>query len=324
MTLLLALLSGISVGAPNDADPNALVKGNTAFAFDLYGQLRGAEGNVFLSPYSISTALAMTYGGARGNTARQMAEVLHFHLDGSRLHGAFKALTDRMRAVEKAGSVHLKVANALWPQAGYPFRKEFMDLVETAYDSTVTAVDYDQGLEEARTRINGWVEEKTERKIRDLIPPGTPLTRLVLVNAIYFKATWAYRFDRSFTQERPFYPQPGKPVSVPMMVQKHRFQYGESGELQVLELPYAGHELAMIVLLPRKRDGLNALEALLNPKNLERWLSTMDERDVEVFLPRCKLTSTFELSQPLQSLGMTEAFRWPGANFSGMDGSDRL
>lgn len=300
---------------------DSLVQGDTEFAFDLYGKLKATQGNLFFSPYSISTALAMTYAGARGTTALQMAQALHFSLDQEQLHPAFASLKANLDAVEAKGEIRLRIANALWPQTGYPLLEEFLDLAREYYGALITPLDYGDA-EAARATINTWIEDKTEGKIKNLIPPGVldALTRLVLSNAIYFKGNWARQFNQQLTRDAPFWPTPDVQVTVPMMTQQQRFRYAESDGLQILELPYAGDDLSMIVLLPGKIDGLAQLEAALTVDNLEKWTGHLWNREVRVFLPRLKMTSQFRLKDALASMGMRDAFSLEKADFSGMDG----
>ena len=273
-----------------DASARAVVEGNTAFALDLYQQLRQTEGNLFFSPYSISTALAMTYAGARGVTEAQMADALHFLLTQDALHPAFAKLEALLRDIQASGDVQLSVANALWPHIEYRFLDSFLDLVKVNYGVTRAAMDYSDP-EAARQQINAWVEEKTNGKIQDLIPPGiiNTLTRLVLTNAIFFKGNWASQFEKARTRDADFALLSGKRVAVPMMAQKLECGYGETDGLQILKLPYVGDALSMIVLLPRPVDGLAALEARLTPDMLGRWTKHLWETKVEVFLPRLLL-----------------------------------
>jgi serine protease inhibitor len=300
------------------------VQGNTEFAFDLYQRLRKADGNLFFSPYSISTALAMTYAGARSDTEVQIAQALHFLLDQGQLHPSFASLEAKMGNTGRKGHIKLRVANTLWPQKGYAFLEGFLALTKQNYGVLITPVDY--GNEEAtRHTINSWVEEKTEGKIKDLIPPGmlNDLTRLILVNAIYFKGNWASQFNRNLTRNAPFWVTPDEQVQVPMMTQKHEFRYGESDGLQVLELPYIGDDLSMIVLLPTETDGLAKLEESMTVENLYQWTKDLWEKEVEVFLPRFEITFPFRLDDALKSMGMVNAFS-DEADFSGMDGSKEL
>jgi serpin B len=301
----------------------AVVKGNTAFALDLYQELKGTKGNLFFSPYSISTALAMTYGGARGNTAQEMAEVLHFPSDHRELHPDFARLEARLKAAQEKGEIQLNVANALWPQQGYPFLEEYLQMMQEYYQVVITPVDYKRAAEAARKKINQWVEEKPKNKIRDLVQPGIldTLTRLVLTNAIYFKGNWASRFDGNRTEEARFFLLFRKTaVRVPMMHQKNKFKYGEFDTLQILELPYDGNALSMLVFLPKDINGLPQLEKNLTAAALEQWTSGLREREVQVFLPKFKMTSQFRLGKTLSSMGMRDAFDLNKADFSGMDG----
>lgn len=311
-----------------EVEVEALVSANTAFALDLYQQLRRGEGNLFFSAYSISVALAMTYTGARGTTAEEMARVLHFDLfkgaggPASRLHPAFGELISRINALGQSGECRLSVANALWGQKGAGFLPGFLNLLRTHYGAGLREVDFVSAAEAARKAINAWVEGETQGRIQDLIPPGVldALTRLVLVNAIYFKGTWASPFSREATREGPFTLPDGHKVTVPMMNRTGRYRYAESETLQVLELPYAGDDLSMVILLPRRADGLSDLEQELTPENLRGWLRRLRPRRVQVFLPRFTLTSGFRLDEALRTLGMTEAFTSGRADFSGMNG----
>ncbi|UCH96080.1 MAG: serpin family protein [Candidatus Aminicenantes bacterium] len=299
-----------------------VVEGNSAFALDLYRELSSAEGNLFFAPYSISTALAMTYAGARENTAKQMAKVLHFTLDQQELHVAFAWVQAKLNALQEEGAIRLNVANSLWPQESYPFLVEYLTLVKKHYGVSITPLDYVSNANAARKIINQWVEKKTKNKIRDMIPPGVldELTRLVLVNAVYFKGNWATRFNRDRTRDQNFYLMSGDTIRVPMMTQKRMFKYAEFDSLQVLELPYDGENLSMIVLLPREKDGLPGLEKLLTTGNLREWTASPGKQKVLVFLPKFKITSGVRLNKTLKSMGMTDAFM-DKANFSGMDGN---
>ncbi len=310
--------------AKAQSNVETVVRGNAAFALDLYQQLRPIEGNLFFSPYSISTALAMTYAGARGNTETQMAQTLHFTLGQSALHPAFAALEARLRDVQEKGDILLSIANALWPHVEYSFLETFLALTKEFYGVSITPVDY-TATEAARQQINAWVEEKTQDKIKNLIPPGVldRLTRLVLVNAIYFKGNWASQFAKERTQTAPFLVTPSQKVAAPLMTQEHSFRYGETERLQILELPYVGNELSMLVLLPKAVDGLAALETDLTAPNLAQWTSRLWETEVRVFLPKFKVSQGFLLNGALAKMGMVDAFDMCQANFSGMDDNEK-
>jgi len=298
-----------------------LIEGNNTFAFSLYGKLKAPPDNVFFSPYSISTALAMTYAGARGNTAKQMADTLHFKLCPDSLHEAFGKLQRRFNTQGQKKNYELTVANTLWGQQGFGFLEKFLNLTRTHYDAALNEVDFIRQTEKARQTINAWIEKKTNQKIKDLIKPGilNQLTRLVLTNAVYFKGNWASPFKKKATRQMPFKVSPDEQIKIPMMHQEGDFKYGEDEQLQILELPYAGNDLSMIVLLPKKTDGLGQLEKQLTTQNLRKWLEGAWQRKVNVYLPKFTLTSQFRLAQTLSTLGMPDAFSQQRADFSGMN-----
>jgi serpin B len=312
----------------SEADLQAVTGGNSAFAFDLYQALRGQEGNLFYSPYSISVALAMTYAGARAETEAQMAEVLHFDLPQAQLHPVFKALAqalaDRGEGAHGQGGFQLNVANALWGQAGYAFLPEFLNLLDRNYGAGLRLVDFIANAEAARVTINDWVAEQTEGRIEDLIPPGVldSMTRLVLTNAIYFNAAWAQPFNERATQEEAFHLLDGGQVMVPMMHQIESFGYAEGDGYQVVELPYESHELSMVVLLPDE-GGFEALEGSLDAAQVEAMLDEVSYREVSLAMPRFKYDAQFSLAETLAGMGMPAAFS-DGADFSGMTGTREL
>ncbi len=322
--LMVALVqSGTAAADGEPDDARQLARDNTAFALDLYGQVRGEDGNLFFSPYSVSTALAMTAAGARGATAAEMREALRFSLDPERLPPAFQSLAARLEALEAADGIALRIANSLWPQVDYPLLETYVEQIRTAYAGAIQAVDYVQAAEAARETINRWVEARTEDRIKNLIPGGVlnAMTRLVLVNAIYFKGDWTKPFDPDGTVDAPFRTLDGNRVTVPMMAQQTDFRYAEEAGVQALELPYGDDgELAMLILLPAEPDGLAALEAELTPEVLNGWTARLRSREVSVFLPRFKLTRSLTLNRYLQALGIRLAFQGGAADFSGMDG----
>ncbi len=314
------LLASNTYATGNEGDNmEGLVKGNNAFALDLYARLSKDKGNLFFSPYSISTALAMTYAGARGKTEAQMAETLHFSLKQKALHPAFADLSAHFQEIQEAGNVALNIANAIWIQQDFELLTQFLDTVEEHYDAGLFQVNFAEAYEEARLKINAWVEDKTNKRIRDLLPPGVinALTRLVLTNAIYFKSNWDVKFEEDFTNEEPFWLTPEKKIMAPMMHQRNTFKYGEDATVQILQMPYTGGELSMVILLPKEKDGLAKLEADLDADQLPDRISRIFSREVDVSFPRFKLTSRFTLSTVLEKMGMTNAFS-DGADFSGM------
>jgi serine protease inhibitor len=310
-------------------EPNqqAIVEGNNKFALELYGKLKDRQGNLFLSPYSISTALAMTYAGAKDETERQMAKTLDFPttLGNEQFHNAFSDIIRQLNEAGKKGGFELVVANALWGQKDYKFLQEFLTLVKKNYDGDLQQVDFATQTEAVRKTINDWVETKTKAKIKELIKPGTldSMTRLVLTNAIYFKGKWASQFKPERTQDAPFTLLGGQKVNVPMMNQTSNFGYMETDTTQVLEMPYVNNDLSMVILLPKKLDGVNELEKELTSETFAGWLGKLRKREVQVYLPRFKITSEFELTQVLGSMGMPDAFS-SKADFSGMTGNKDL
>ncbi|MBN2560982.1 MAG: serpin family protein [Phycisphaerae bacterium] len=316
---------GVASAGPTEADMETVVKGNSAFALDLHARLKKEDGNLIFSPYSISTALAMTYAGARGQTERQMAQVLHFSLGQDRLHPAFGALLAPDAAKEDEPGYRLHLANALWGQKGRAFLEEFLSVTRRHYGAGLHEVDFVGAREPARRTINAWVEEQTEDKIKELLKPDDldSLTRLVLTNAIYFKGDWASQFKKDLTKEAPFRISEEKKVAVPMMHQRGQFRYAADDKLQTLDLPYVGDELSMVVLLPSDVGGLARLEEALTQRNLDRWLGALRECSVDVSLPRFKIKARFDLSKTLSDMGMPDAFGGK-ADFSGMDGTREL
>lgn len=315
----------IEVSLPEPDTPvEVLVRDNTEFALDLYGQLRTQEGNLFFSPYSISTGLAMACAAARENTERQMARTLHFTLDQERLHPAFAELRTMLENIQQAGNIKLSQANSLWPQKRYPFLPAYLSLIEQHYGVSITAVDYtsDPARQAACRAINAWVEEKTEGRISNLVSEANldELTRLVLTNAVYFKGRWENEFEPERSKDALFFLSARKCVEVAMMDQTEHFKYAETDSAQIVELPYRDGEVSMLVVLPRQIEGLAALERTLSVARLNAWRNTQTERRVNVMLPKFAMTFEAWLGKTLKAMGMAEALTWPGANFAGLDG----
>jgi serine protease inhibitor len=326
-----ATFLGLSLGANMPADSSstnrdALVKGNGAFAYDLYAHLRRNEGNIFFSPYSISTALAMTYAGARGQTAEQMAKVLHFQLNPHLLHPACAELTRALNGYGLPHDYQLSVANSLWGARDLRFLEEYQQLLKSNYGSRIRPVDFRHQPDPVRQFINRWVEERTNGKIKDLLQRNdiTKDTALVLVNAIYFKAAWEMPFEPSATnKDDRFETGSGKTAPVAMMRQAGDFNYVEDETLQALELPYEGRELSFIALLPKEKNGLARLEKSLTAAKFDSWLAKLKSQKVRVELPKFKMTSRFDLADVLSAMGMPLAFR-AEADFSGMTTKEKL
>jgi len=324
--LALLFLVPVSAGYATETLMSAAAD-NSAFAFDIFQILKQKGGNLFFSPYSVSSALAMTYGGARGNTALQMQEAMRFTRGQEGTHKAFAELGSLLGNIQSKGAVELAVANSIWPQTGYGFLPEYTALLKKFYGVEITPVDYANAPEPSRKRINKWVEVKTREKIKDLIPEGSidPLTRLVLVNAIYFKGDWEEQFDPDDTVEAPFFVTPEKSIEASLMTRTGDYGYSDMGDLQILELPYAGRDLSMVVILPGPGRSISDLEKKITIENFFLWKQGMSEKEVEVFLPRFRITwGSFSLVEALKSLGMVDAFSDTKADLSGMDGSPDL
>jgi serpin B len=328
LTGAILIYSTLPSSAAAPYSTNTLVEGNSDFAFDLYSKLADNPGNLFFSPYSISTCLAMVYAGARGDTAEQMAHALHFNASPTELPPIYGNLQHQVQSLQSTNGVQLNIANGLWGQKNHPFLPEFLQTARQKFGANLKQVDFKTQAESARSKINAWVSAQTRDKINNLITPGalSGATRLVLVNAIYFKGRWSMPFKPGQTAPAPFFVAADQKVQTPLMHIQDRFRYAENSDCQLLELPYAsdnGPGLSMVVLLPRKMDGLKPLEKSLNVAALNHWLESVSFEKVNVFLSKFKLTSEFQLGPTLAALGMTEPFT-DRADFSGMDGAKDL
>jgi serpin B len=311
-----------------DASPRDLAElsqGNAAFAFDLYQVLKGQPGNLFISPYSLSVALAMTYAGAGEGTADQMASSLHFSLPPDRLHAAFNAYALELLARGKQSGdgtpFELSIANALWGQQGFDFQSAFLGLLAENYGAGMRLVDYATDPESARQQINQWVSDETKDKIQDLIPSGAidAMTRLVLTNAIYFKAAWLHQFDPQATTNDAFYTLDGSTVEVPMMHQSENTSYRIGDGYAALELPYQDGGFSMLILVPDAGQ-FQAVEEQLNTVMIQQVIDGMSSGEVILSLPKFSYEAGFKLNQALAQLGMPDAFDPERADFSAMDG----
>jgi serpin B len=307
-------------------DRSELVTGNSAFAFDLYQHLRREASNLFFSPYSISTALAMTYAGARGETQRQMAQTLHYTLPQEHLHAAFNALNLELGDPAQE-EFQLHIANAIWGQAGYPFLAPFLGTLAENYGAGLRLLDFQQDPDVARGEINAWVSDETEERIQDLIPVDaiTADTRLVLANAIYFLADWVFPFEAAKTSAGGFYTLDGREVSVPMMsmLEPRRLAYARGEGFQAVELPYKSGtmSMSMLILVPDAGQ-FEAFEDALDAVGVEGILAELEPRQVALSMPKFAFESEFGLGETLSEMGMPDAFG--PADFSGMDGSRNL
>ncbi len=311
-----------------------LVSGNTAFALNLHQTLRKTSGNLFFSPYSISGTLATLFAGARGETRREMAEALSFHLPDELLHPAVNALDLTLAGREgsegdTATGFRLRLANALWLDTGTPVLDTYLDTLARHYGAGAWRLDFQNGPDAARDHINSWVEETTEGRIGALLPPGTITrwTRLVTTNAIYFRAAWETPFDPDLTEPGPFYPTGADPaegaLTVPFMHHKERFGYTAGEGFQAVELLYEGELLSMVILLPES-GGLNDFENQLTEGFLSAILADLTPRIIRLAFPRFELTPTpLSLSDALMRMGMSTVFT-SAADLSGIDGTGDL
>ncbi len=318
IAMAFAVMIGSHAASAEDAPQVDLVKGNTEFAIALHQRLAEDGGNLVASPFSISSALAMTYAGAGGQTAAQMEDVLRFA--GEDVHEAFAAVVGELREREADEDYELVIANALWGQEGYDYAPTFLEVLETQYKAPLREADFAGDPVAEADRINAWVEEQTQERIQDIIPPGAldALTRLVLVNAIYFKGAWGEPFEEEATSSEAFTRADGEEVEVDMMRQTEPFRYAEADGVQVLELPYEGRDVAMLVALPEAHDGLPALEAELTGDTVEQWVEALNREQVDVKLPKFEFTTEVRLDDVLQALGMRDAFSPEDSDFLGM------
>lgn len=307
----------------------ALVDGNNTFALDLYQSLRSQDENLILSPFSVSLALAMTYAGARGETETQMAETLHFPAQDA-LHPAFNALDLKLEENDinldkDQEPMQLNIANAVWVEQTFSFLQEYLDLIAVNYGAGIHQSDFVNNFEPTRKEINDWVSDETEEKINNLLPDGSlnADTRMVLVNAIYFKADWLDQFDANDTYDNEFNLLDGSQVTVPMMGQDMYIPYVSGDGYQAVELPYAGNSAAMDIIVP-DAGRFEEIESALTSEVFEDMLASMEQTSLIFRMPKFEFESSFSLSDQLSNLGMSAAFDRNTADFSGMTGKKDL
>jgi serpin B len=335
---ILVAASDISRVAPSasPADIGSASASIDAFGADLYSVLAktAGNGNLVFSPTSIETALAMTYAGASGQTAAEMAKTLHFGLQGDALHQAFNSLDSLLESRSWQGKdaegkdqrVLVKTANSLWAQKGLVFERLFLDTLAADYGAGVRLADYKTAAEDAREKINSWVAGQTEDKIKDLIPQGAldALTRLVLVNAVYLDADWASPFDKAMTADGQFNTLAGSAVTTPMMTQSAGFPYAQGDGWQAIELPYARHELAMLLIVP-DQGRFSQIEGQLQSGLIDRVAAALaPASEVDLTMPKFKFRTQAALADALKALGMRTAFSGETADFSGMTEQEKL
>jgi len=298
---------------------------NNKFAFELYSQLnKSKKGNIFYSPYSIFAALAMTYEGAKGQTADEIKSVFHFP-ESNVLRPNFAAIYNDIN--KGAKDYELRTGNALWVQQDFPLLADYTSKVEKYYGGKAVNLDFVKETEKSRQTINSFIGEQTNNKIKDLIPAGflNTMTRLVLTNAIYFKGTWQWEFDQSNTRNEDFKVTPNNIVKVPMMnmdPKKASFNYADTEDAQILELPYKGNKISMLIILPTK--DLASIESSLTVEKLNEYKSKMKETKLDsISLPKFEFNTKYFMEDTLSALGMPTAFS-EKADFSGMTGKKDL
>jgi serpin B len=330
--LLVCLFSVWAFGSVDEGtrmDAKKRAQSENAFATDLYAQLRRQPGNFFFSPHSIASALSMTFTGARGVTSTEMAKVLHLedlHPEDRDATLSLRKLVletyakqpDLLREPRRDG-LELHVANGLWAKADYPLNPDFIKAIKESFKGSLEPVDF-SNEPAARKKINGWVSGRTRDKIRNLIGPRilTPDTRLVLTNAVYFRAAWEEQFRKEATTKEKFHVSTSKDVDAKMMEQTDFFNLAELEGFKLLVIPYRHNEASMLVLLSDKVDGLADLERSLTAARLASWMGKCKSVRVALSLPKFKNTSAFELNNPLRTLGMKEAFAVGRADFTGI------
>jgi len=324
----------VSPVAGGDVPYSTIVaEANNRFASDLYfalaAQPAGTGNNLFFSPYSVSSALALTAEGARGKTADEIFAVSRMPRNDTIRHSGFTAVNTMLNSAGSGST--LRVANALWTDKVHPFLPGYTGIARQYYSANATSLDFAGAPEASRLAINQWVEEKTGNRIKNLLSSGsiTPATRLVITNAVYFNGTWVLPFDAAKTQDAEFHPSPGTAVNVRMMEDtggKARYWYAETRDVQYLELPYmpgSGRSMTMDIILPKGSD-LKPAEAVLSGNNLAVLQKAAGHRNVMVYFPKFRMETGYRLPDTLSGMGMPTAFREGSADFSGMDGTTNL
>jgi len=304
---------------------NSLVDSLNTFSLDFYNEIIDEEdGNIFFSPYSIFTAFSMAYEGADGNTADEMKEVLNILQNDSKTLGSFGRIYNLLN--QNQVGYKISTANAFWKNYDYFFLDSYINILKNFYMAEANELDFSKNVEAAET-INTWIEEQTNGKIKDLIEPDilSEVTKLVLTNAIYFKGDWAYPFNKELTYESDFTLDSNDTKTVDMMVSDSEnsvFNYTTTDELQIIELPYYGNEMSMIIVLP-KENNITAAESVISAENITTWKSDFYETEITVKIPKFKFETKYLLNSIMQNMGMLDAFT-SNADFSKMDGTREL
>jgi serpin B len=309
------------VSPPSPSEVARLARSSNTFAIDLWSQLREAEGNLAVSPASITLALAMTWGGAKGDTLNEMKQVLHFEGTPDDVMASAGRLLQSWNT--SSGVTLLRVANRLFGERSYTFEKPYLEKTQATFGAPLEPVDFDDGIEATRKSINAWVARQTEDRIQELLPERSlkpRLTKLLLVNAIYFKASWAKAFSVDLTAPGPFFVTPTAKKDVPLMRRTGDYRFAQADGVKVLEILYKDGDMAMMFVLPDAVDGLEAVERTLTSAQLDAWFSALTNERVNVTLPRFEVNpkASLELGDALKAMGMGRAFNPEEADFTGM------
>lgn len=299
---------------------NIIAQGNNEFAFDLLKEIPHERDNMVISPFSVSTALAMTYAGARNVTLEEMAKVMHFDRDQVLFNANYGAYINAINDIAQE-HVELNIANSIWAQQDYSFLQSYFDLIEDVYDSETFQVDFRANREAVREEINDWVYDETREKIKDLIAPGvlTDDTRMVLVNAIHFLGPWMKEFDPEQTRKNHFYLQGREFVMTDFMHSTDTLPYFEDESMQVLEIPYSGKNFSMVILLPKETPEMESIEQSLNSETFDNILNRLENKEVDIAIPKFEAETKLDLEEVLMGMGMIQPFN-RYADFSGMTG----
>ena len=330
--------SGATVQGVND-----IANANNKFAINLYSEInKDSNENIFFSPWSISTAFAMAYEGAREETANEIQSVFHFPTDDNSRRSSYANMLNTLN--KASGKYKLSTANAIWLQEDYPFLKDYKDTISRYYLGDIKNLDFVNNPSGASSNINNWVSKNTNNKITNIVSPNmfNEMSRAVLTNAIYFKGKWEHQFDKDDTKPEDFTLESGSKIKVPMMRltdDELDFNYVETDGVQILEMSYQGDKISMLVLLPRTEitnsrfereeiqpqlSNMTQLESILTEEKLQEWRNKLKPETVYIYMPKYTFETSYFLSDYLKSMGMNLPFTWPGADFSGMDGTDLL
>ena len=310
-----------------------LVDSNNAFAFKLYNEVEKKDSNILFSPYNVSLALAMTYNGARNVTAQEMCNVLNFSLEKESFNKNFKSLNDKIDSLGKKNGFDLNLSNSIWIETGFKPLKSFSDIIYSQYQAEINLVDYINEIERSKAvkKINEWVERKTKDRVKDLLNDGAVnyQTRLVLISTIYFKSNWAIIFDRSKTKHEDFYLSASKKEMVDYMNITSQYKYYNDSLLQVIEIPYSGDKVSMLIFLPKNKEDFITMEKQVNSEYYKSIVKSFQsdgylKQKIQLSLPKFRISKTLPLKNVLSTLGMPSAFSKESADFSGITGNKQL